>query len=126
MLVFNCLISNIFQETVSQTTKLGAVGVPVGSITLNCVNIDLKVKEWSLKFSYTMGTECDGINGKHATMLETKLLRKLTDPFLLPFTDALYIQTTALGVKVCNLYLIFNKEKVFICIFEGFTYYFFV
>ncbi|XP_033194838.2 ribitol 5-phosphate transferase FKRP [Bombus vancouverensis nearcticus] len=88
------------EETVSQTTKLGAVGVPVGSITLNCVNIDLKVKEWSLKFSYTMGTECDGINGKHATMLETKLLRKLTDPFLLPFTDALYIQTTALGVKI--------------------------
>lgn len=47
-------------------------------------------------------------------MLEAKLLRKLTDPFLLPFTDALYIQTTALGVKVCTLYLIFNKEKVFI------------
>ncbi|KAK1128913.1 hypothetical protein K0M31_020049 [Melipona bicolor] len=90
----------IMQETVSHATKLGVVSVPVGSVTLNCVNIDLKVREWSLKFSYTTGNECDGINGKHATMLETKLLKKLTDPFLLPFTDALYIQTTALGAKI--------------------------
>lgn len=89
----------IIQETVSQATKLGIVSVPVGSVTLNCINIDLKVKEWSVKFSYTTGNECDGVNGKHATMLETKLLKKLTDPFLLPFTDALYIQTTALGAK---------------------------
>lgn len=91
----------MFQETVSQATKLGVVSVPVGSVTLNCVNLDVKVREWSLKFSYTTGNECDGINGKHATMLETKLLKKLTDPFLLPFTDALYIQTAALGAKVC-------------------------
>ncbi|PBC31182.1 ribitol 5-phosphate transferase FKRP [Apis cerana] len=90
----------IIQETVTQATKLGIVSVPVGTVTLNCIHIDLKVKEWSVKFSYITGNECDGINGKHATMLETKLLKKLTDPFLLPFTDALYIQTTALGAKI--------------------------
>ncbi|XP_043803797.1 fukutin-related protein isoform X2 [Apis laboriosa] len=94
------LSKQIIQETVSQATKLGIVSVPVGSITLNCIHIDLKVKEWSVKFSYITGNECDGVNGKHATMLETKLLKKLTDPFLLPFTDALYIQTTALGAKI--------------------------
>lgn len=89
-----------------QATKLGIVSVPIGSVTLNCIHIDLKVKEWSLKFSRKANSECDGVNGKHATMLETRLLRKLTDPFLLPFTDALYIQTTALGAKVRILNLI--------------------
>ncbi|KAK2585477.1 hypothetical protein KPH14_010134 [Odynerus spinipes] len=38
--------------------------------------------------------------GKHATMLEAKTLRKLSDPFLLPFPDALYVQTTAIGAKI--------------------------
>lgn len=50
--------------------------------------------------SYNSGTECDTISGKHVTLMDTKILKRLSDPFLLPFTDALYIQTTALGVKV--------------------------
>lgn len=80
---------------------------------MNCISVDLKVKEWSLKFSRIQDTECDSVSGKHATVIETRLLRKLTDPFLLPFTDALYIQTAAIGSKVCNFCLIF---KYFICL----------
>lgn len=90
----------LLQETLSQVAKLGIVTVPLGRVTLNCIRIDLKVKEWTLRFSHIMGNECDAVSGKHATMVETRLLRKLTDPFLLPFTDALYIQTTAIGAKV--------------------------
>ncbi|XP_031841357.1 ribitol 5-phosphate transferase FKRP [Nomia melanderi] len=90
----------IVQETISHAAKLGIVIVPIGKATLNCVSVDLKVKEWSLKFSRIQGTECDSVSGKHATIIETKLLRKLTDPFLLPFTDALYIQTAAIGSKI--------------------------
>ncbi|XP_076393264.1 ribitol 5-phosphate transferase FKRP isoform X2 [Megachile rotundata] len=90
----------VMQDTITQAAKFGIVTIPIGSITLNCINIDLKIKEWSLRFSHTAGNECDSVNGKHATMFETKLLRKLSDPFLLPFTDALYIQTTALSIKI--------------------------
>ncbi|XP_076686591.1 ribitol 5-phosphate transferase FKRP-like isoform X2 [Andrena cerasifolii] len=94
----------VMQETLSQAAKLGIVTVPLGRVTLNCIHIDLKVKEWTLKFSHIMGNECDGVSGKHATMVETRLLRKLTDPFLLPFTDALYIQTHAIGAKWAVLF----------------------
>ncbi|XP_015434624.1 PREDICTED: fukutin-related protein [Dufourea novaeangliae] len=90
----------VIQEIVSHVAKLGIVIVPIGKVTLTCISIDLKLREWSLKFSQMEGTECDSVKGKHATMIETKLLRKLTDPFLLPFTEALYIQTTAIGTKI--------------------------
>ncbi|XP_017879446.1 fukutin-related protein [Ceratina calcarata] len=91
---------HVIQEILSHVEKLGVVSIPIGSETLKCIDIDLKVKEWSLKLTEATGSVCDGVNGRHATILETKLLRKLTDPFLLPFTNALYIQTTALGAKI--------------------------
>jgi len=83
-------------------SNLGIVIVPVGKIVLHCLELDLKVREWSLKIVRVMGTECDSVMGKHVTILEAKILRRLSDPFLLPFTDALYIQTTAIGVKVIH------------------------
>jgi len=97
---------HILQETVSQVSNLGVVIVPVGKIALNCLELDLRVKEWSLKITRITGTECDSVMGKHVTVLETKILRRLSDPFLLPFTDALYIQMAAIGIKVCNLFLL--------------------
>lgn len=83
-------------------SNLGIVVVPVGKIVLHCLELDLRMKEWSLKLTRVTGTECDSVTGKHVTMLESKILRKLSDPFLLPFTDSLYIQTTAIGAKVCE------------------------
>lgn len=83
-------------------SNLGVVIVPVGKIALHCLELDLRVKEWSLRITRITGTECDSVTGKHVTVLEAKILRRLSDPFLLPFTDALYIQTAAIGIKVCN------------------------
>lgn len=84
-----------------QVPKLGTVIVPVGKITLHCLELDLRVKEWTLRVTRISGTECDSVIGKHVTIIDAKILRKLSDPFLLPFTDALYVQTTAIGAKVC-------------------------
>jgi len=92
----------VLQNTIAQVSNLGIVIVPVGKIALHCLELDLKVREWSLKIARVMGTECDSVMGKHVTMLEAKILRRLSDPFLLPFTDALYIQTTAIGAKVIH------------------------
>lgn len=83
-----------------EASKVGAVSVPVGSSQLICIGMTLRVKEWSLEMSNIEGPECDSISGRHVTMIEAKTLRKLSDPFILPFTDALYLQTTALGAKV--------------------------
>ncbi|EFN86078.1 fukutin-related protein [Harpegnathos saltator] len=90
----------VIQETISQVPKLGIVIVPVGKITLHCLELDLRVKEWTLRMTRVSGTECDSVIGKHVTMIDAKTLRKLSDPFLLPFSDALYIQTTAIGAKI--------------------------
>ena len=84
----------------NQAGKVGLVSVPVGKSSLSCLNAKLKVKEWSLKITKSAGTECDAVLGKHVTIMDVKLLKKLSDPFLMPFTDALYLQTTALGIKV--------------------------
>ncbi|XP_014218142.1 fukutin-related protein [Copidosoma floridanum] len=101
------------QEAVNQAGKLGLVAVPVGKSSLGCHNNKLRVKEWSLRIAKTTGTECDAVVGKHVTIVDVdRVLRKLSDPFLMPFTDALYLQTTALGIKVNILKnLRFNDGK---------------
>ncbi|XP_035736950.1 fukutin-related protein-like isoform X1 [Vespa mandarinia] len=90
----------ILQNIIIQMSEFGIVTVPVGKVTLSCLTVNLKIKEWSLQFAHSSDMECDFVVGKHATMLEVKTLRKLSDPFLLPFPDALYIQTTAIGAKI--------------------------
>lgn len=105
------ILAYILQETISQVPKLGIVIVPIGKVALNCLKLDLKVKEWTLKIIRITGTECDSVMGKHVTIIDAKILRKLSDPFLLPFTDALYMQTTAIGAKVCNLFCLINGHN---------------
>ncbi|XP_058796100.1 ribitol 5-phosphate transferase FKRP [Phymastichus coffea] len=104
------------QETVNQAAKLGIVAVPVGKNSLNCLNIKLKIKEWSVQFTKASGPECDSVVGKHVTIADAKLLKRLSDPFMMPFIDALYLQTTALGIKVHILKnLRFNEGKPLYC-----------
>lgn len=75
--------------------------MPVGKSTLTCLSVKVKIKEWSAHFTKIISnTECDAVVGKHVTIMDVKLLKKLSDPFMMPFTDALYLQTTALGIKV--------------------------
>lgn len=105
------------QETVSQVPKLGIVIVPVGKNVLHCLELDLRVKEWTLKITRIIGTECDSVTGKHVTIIDAKMLRKLSDPFLLPFTDALYIQTTAIGAKVRDLFYLIKDNNIIVYCF---------
>lgn len=75
----------------------------VGKNSLNCLSIKLKFKEWSIRFTKAQGPDCDSVVGKHVTIADVKLLKRLSDPFMMPFIDALYLQTTALGIKVNNV-----------------------
>ena len=79
---------------------------------MNCFDLKLKVKEWSLKVLKTNGLECDMVVGKHVTIVQLELVKKLSDPFMLPFPDALYLQTSELGMKV-KYYLVNINSSFF-------------
>ena len=89
---------------VNHVSKIGTTSVAVGRNSLSCFNMALKIKEWSLRITNVGGTVCDAVIGRHVIMMEAKLLRKLSDPFMLPFTDALYMQTRTIGIKVNSGY----------------------
>ncbi|KAJ3637831.1 hypothetical protein MTP99_001257 [Tenebrio molitor] len=67
---------------------------------LECLRINVNVREWTLKYNSIKGNTCDAVVGKHLILMETELLRKLPEPFILPFPHSLYIQTAPLFVKV--------------------------
>ncbi|KAJ8686659.1 hypothetical protein QAD02_022453 [Eretmocerus hayati] len=88
------------QEAVNRAAKLKLVSVGVGKNSLSCLDAKLRIKEWSLSLDKISGTECSMVLGKHITIVDVEVLKSLSDPFMMPFTDALYLQTTALGIKV--------------------------
>ncbi|CAB0028125.1 unnamed protein product [Trichogramma brassicae] len=101
------------QEAIESASKLGIVSVPVGKNSLDCLNAKLRIKQWSLKVSKASGIECDMVSGKHVTIIDVDIINKLTDPFMLPYPNALYVQTTALGMKVHilkNLHFLESKQ----------------
>ncbi|KAJ8933165.1 hypothetical protein NQ314_014172 [Rhamnusium bicolor] len=67
---------------------------------LNCLRINVTIREWTLKYSSVKSLECDGVSGKHILLLETDMLKRLSNAFILPFPQSLYIQTTVLNSKI--------------------------
>lgn len=70
----------------------------------SCLGVEVNIREWSLKYSKMdeEGKVCDAVVGKHAILVEATVLRKLTEPFMLPFPETLYIQTAVLKTKVSS------------------------
>lgn len=77
------------------------VAIPYKTKELKCLKIHLDIREWFIRFDSSQLTkECDFVKGKHALFLESKLLYRVTDPFMLPFPDSLFIQLSSMSVKV--------------------------
>lgn len=77
------------------------VAAPFSSTkSVSCLNIHLKIREWIIQYDFADGDLCDAVKGKHAILMESQLLRKLPEALMLPFPDALYIQTAAEHIKV--------------------------
>ncbi|XP_011298948.1 fukutin-related protein [Fopius arisanus] len=106
-------ISNkqFIQEAVIKASRTGAVAIPVGKNQLTCLEMSLKIKEWSLRIAKVPGQLCDAVMGRHATLVNVNTLKKLSDPFMLPFMESLYIQTTATGLKIQLMRHQFNEGK---------------
>lgn len=82
-----------------------AIAAPIGYKTsLSCLKVNASSRTWMLRYENALqGELCDAVVGKHVLMLETDVLKRLPNAFLLPFPQALYLQTAALGLKVSLL-----------------------
>jgi len=77
------------------------VAAPVSSTkTVQCLNINLNIREWFIQYDLTDNELCDAVRGRHALLVESETLKKLPEALMLPFPDALYIQTAAKDIKV--------------------------
>lgn len=68
--------------------------------SLNCLQVNLSIREWTVKYEALDSQICDAVTGKHVIMLETDVLKRLSNGFLLPFPQSLYLQTSVLTIKV--------------------------
>lgn len=77
------------------------VTAPVANIkNVQCLATDLNVKEWTLKYKVIKNDTCDSVSGRQIILIETQVLKRLPNAFMMPFPESLYIQTTALNIKV--------------------------
>jgi hypothetical protein len=77
------------------------VAAPFASTkTVNCLNIHMNIREWIIQYDIADSDLCDAVGGKHAILVESHTLKKLPEALMLPFPDALYIQTSTKDIKV--------------------------
>ncbi|XP_044736368.1 fukutin-related protein [Chrysoperla carnea] len=106
------IIQSLVNELIKNPNDL-SVALYSNNKNFGCLKIDLNIREWTLKYSTIVNNNkeksisCDAVTGKHATLIETQLLKRLTEPFMLPFPETLYVQTAVLNSKVhiINSYL---------------------
>lgn len=77
------------------------IAIGVGTSNLVCQRIQWNYADWTLNYVKDgSGKICDAVIGPHALLIKTTLLHRLPQPFVLPFPEALYLQTSAKKVKV--------------------------
>lgn len=95
-------IVTMLNEIVKAPDKI--IATPISNDkNIQCVEVDLNVREWTLKYKIVRNDTCDSIVGRQAILVEVQVLKRLPNVFMLPFPEAFYIQTTAIGVKVSFL-----------------------
>ncbi|XP_046662535.1 fukutin-related protein [Homalodisca vitripennis] len=94
------LLEKLINLSTKEPDKIIAVPYK-GTKEVKCLSLHLNIREWLIRFDEPSPTrECDSIKGKHALFINTQVLFKMPDPFMLPFPDALYIQSASKYIKV--------------------------
>lgn len=94
------LIDNLVNISEKEPGKIIAIPFK-GSKKVLCLQIHLEIREWMLRFDeFPNFKECGFIKGKHALFIELENVFKVSDPFMLPFPDSLYLQFASHNVKV--------------------------
>lgn len=94
------VLQTMITELKKQRQNLVAVSYPSSSRTITCLRQLLNLREWTLKYETEESEQCDAVQGKHAFLVEAQTLRRLPDPFMRPFPEALYLQTASHSRKV--------------------------
>lgn len=86
---------------VASTYPSQIIAIGVGNGHLVCQQVRWNYEEWTLQYTKdASGKICDAVHGQHAVLVRTTLLQKLPQPFMLPFPDSFYLQTTVKKFKV--------------------------
>jgi hypothetical protein len=101
------VLQTMITELKKQRQSLVAVSYPSSSRSVTCLRQLLNLREWTLKYETEESEQCDAVQGKHAFLVEAQTLRRLPDPFMRPFPEALYLQTAAHNRKVQYILLLF-------------------
>lgn len=97
----------VFQQmAVAATTyPTQAIAVGIGNTRVVCQQLNWAYVDWTLHYSKDSSKKlCDSLQGQHALMIKTSMLRNIPKPFALPFPETLYLQTAIRNIKV-------NKNK---------------
>ncbi|CAH0392515.1 unnamed protein product [Bemisia tabaci] len=67
----------------------------------DCLHANVNIREWFLQLSYPKQKNvCNILHGKHLLLARKTALMKLSDPFMQPFPEALYVQMSALNFTI--------------------------
>ncbi|XP_045452308.1 fukutin-related protein [Melitaea cinxia] len=93
----------VFQQmAVAATTyPTQAIAVGIGNTRVVCQQLNWAYADWTLHYSKDSSKKlCDSLQGQHALMIKTSMLRNIPKPFALPFPETLYLQTAIRNIKV--------------------------
>lgn len=94
------LIDSLVKISEKEPGKIIAIPFK-GSKKVQCLQLHLEIREWMLRFDeFPHAKECGFIKGKHALFIELENVFKVSDPFILPFPDSLYLQFASHNIKV--------------------------
>lgn len=105
------VVRKVLQEAAATLTAHPsyAVAIGVGNSKLVCQQVTWNYAEWTLQYNKdASGQLCNAVHGQHALLLRTTLLHTLPQPFVMPFPESLYLQTSVKNVKVNHDSNIFN------------------
>lgn len=87
-------------------SNVSILSVPmIGNEDCKCLNLELNLLQWTIeyKFNNFQSFICDSVSGDHchqAVLMHKDVLKRVLQPFLLPFPDGFYIQSTVQKMKV--------------------------
>ncbi|XP_046999678.1 fukutin-related protein [Schistocerca americana] len=92
-------LSRLIQELKSGIYKVSAASFSSRK-PAECLKVRVNVRQWYIHYAPSTDNVCEAVTGKHVLLIDRQLLENLPAPFLLPFPEALYIQSSARNVKV--------------------------
>ncbi|CAH1797514.1 unnamed protein product [Owenia fusiformis] len=76
------------------------IAMPIGNKGGNHLNVEVNLREWTLKYSQSKDPLCTGLWGNYIIFMQTSDLLELPYPLERPFLDGLFIQTALRDWKV--------------------------